>query len=65
MNRRQRRAAPLDPRAVRYAHSYGCPDCDSRTRLQVDSLGVHHLTVLHDDTCPWLTQKEETHDGCN
>jgi len=56
MNRRARRAkrARPDTRAVGVATAYQCPDCDSRSRLEVDALGVHHLHVYHDDTCPRL-----------
>jgi hypothetical protein len=56
MNRRARRAkrAQPDTRAVSVATAYQCPDCDSRSRLEVDASGVHHLHVYHDDTCPRL-----------
>lgn len=48
----------LDPRAVCFARAYRCPDCTARTRLDVDAFGVHHLTVIHEDTCPWLSTRE-------
>lgn len=48
----------LDPRAVDFARAYQCPDCNARTRLEVDTSGMHHLTVVHDDTCPWLCTRE-------
>ena len=44
----------LDPRVVDFARAYECPDCNAHTYLEVDALGVYHLTVFHDDTCPWL-----------
>lgn len=58
MNRKERRAlarsAHLDARAVEFASSYRCPDCDSRTALEVDEQGVHHMHVYHHATCPRL-----------
>jgi len=32
--------------------SYRCPDCSSDAELTRDSLGIWHLTIRHDDTCP-------------
>ena len=49
----------LDPRAVTVAFGYRCPDCHSETELEVDAFGVHHLHVLHDDSCPWLAAWQE------
>jgi hypothetical protein len=62
MNRRARRAkrAQLDARAVGVATAYQCPDCASRSQLEVDAFGVHHLHVYHDDTCPWLASRGGT-----
>lgn len=56
MNRRQRREKRSQPdaHAVAIAKAYRCPDCDADTRLEVDEHGLHHLHVLHDDTCPRL-----------
>ncbi|MGM7699437.1 hypothetical protein [Microbacterium sp. A84] len=59
MNRRERRAshrrARLDPRAVQYAQTYKCPDCDSIAgEVTRDQYGLHHATILHDSTCPRL-----------
>jgi len=34
------------------AVSYRCPDCDSDAELSRDDLGIWHLTIRHDDTCP-------------
>jgi len=33
----------------------GCDDCNAYSTLARDDLGVYHLTVHHDDRCPWLT----------
>ena len=52
----------LDPRAVCFARAYHCPDCSSTTRLELDAFGVHHLTVVHDDTCPWLAARGPSHE---
>lgn len=49
---------PLDART--FAAAYECPDCDSRTQLEVDSFGFYHLMVLHDESCPWLAKNEGT-----
>jgi hypothetical protein len=59
MNREERRAQArrqrLDPRAVEYARSYRCPDCDSVAgEVTRDQHGAHHVTILHDSTCPRL-----------
>jgi hypothetical protein len=55
MNRAERRAnhrkAPPAVRAV--ASNYQCPDCLSETtHPAVDELGIWHIEVHHDDTCP-------------
>jgi len=34
------------------ADAYRCPDCDSEGDLTRDSLGIWHLIIRHDDTCP-------------
>ncbi|MFD4957394.1 hypothetical protein [Microbacterium sp. NPDC058389] len=36
-----------------FARAYACPDCDADKRLTRDALGIWHLTLIHDDTCPW------------
>ncbi len=60
-NRAQRRAARRTPPAVAaYASSYECPDCDADSELSVDDLGIWHLTIRHDSTCPWLAAYERT-----
>lgn len=30
----------------------GCGDCDAYQTMRRDRLGIFHLTVHHDDTCP-------------
>lgn len=43
--------APLSIRA--FAAAYRCPDCLSETAQPVaDQLGIWHVYVHHDDTCP-------------
>jgi hypothetical protein len=55
MNRAERRRmtqkAPASVRA--FVAAYRCPDCLSDTTQPVaDELGVWHIDVRHDDTCP-------------
>ena len=50
----------LDPRAVCFARAYRCPRCNASTQLEVDASGVYHLTVMHDDGCPWLSIRKAT-----
>ncbi len=34
----------------------GCDDCDAyQTMTKQD--GIYHVTVHHDDTCPWLNAR--------
>lgn len=40
--------------------TYECPDCDNDVELRYQG-GVAHLTVRHDDTCPWLAATERNH----
>lgn len=38
----------------------GCDDCDAyQTMTKLD--GIFHITVHHDDYCPWLAARETTH----
>ncbi len=42
------------PAAVaRYAATYRCPDCNSDVTRHSTPGAAHHLTIHHDDTCPW------------
>ena len=58
MNRQQRRAqrrkgTPVPPAAVsEFAQNYRCPDCAATSELHRDQLGLWHLLVSHDETCP-------------
>lgn len=36
----------------------GCMDCNSDVLFDRLATGVYHLTVAHDDTCPWYAQRE-------
>jgi hypothetical protein len=37
-----------------YADAARCPDCDSYiAEPQVDEYGIWHLTMEHDDACPF------------
>lgn len=38
--------------------AYECPDCDNDLEIWLDALGVFHLNVLHDDTCPLLAAQQ-------
>jgi hypothetical protein len=38
---------------------YECPDCDNDVEVWLDTLGVFHLNVLHDDTCPSLAARQK------
>ena len=51
--RRARRAGvPVEVAAV--AASYRCPDCASEAELTRDPIGIWHLTISHDTTCPFF-----------
>ncbi len=39
------------------AGAYRCPDCDSDADLTRDDLGIWHLWVSHDDSCPAFNRK--------
>jgi hypothetical protein len=59
MNRAERRWRNRKaPRSVRWlANNYRCPDCLSETTSPVqDRIGVWHINVQHDDTCPWFNR---------
>ena len=36
----------------------GCDDCSAYQTVVEHSPGVYVLTVHHDDSCPWLRQRE-------
>jgi len=36
----------------------GCDDCDAFQTVELDRIGVWHITVHHDDWCPWLRARE-------
>jgi hypothetical protein len=39
----------------------GCDDCNAYQTIEEDPtyLGVFHINITHDDTCPWLARLEE------
>lgn len=60
MNRRDRRRAArknrhqyliADPATIA-SLDVSCPDCTSETERWTDALGLPHMTIRHDDTCP-------------
>jgi hypothetical protein len=40
----------------------GCEDCDAYQTIEEspDCPAVAHITIHHDDTCPWLARIERT-----
>lgn len=41
----------------KWLEEHPCPDCSSVTGdLTQDDLGVWHVTMSHDATCPWMRQ---------
>jgi hypothetical protein len=51
----RRRLRPPDS-VTRYAKAYRCADCTSDVgRVGRDSLGIWHVEIKHDDSCPVLT----------
>lgn len=36
----------------------GCERCDAYQTMRVGINGVHHVTVHHDDWCPWLNDTD-------
>lgn len=60
MNRRQRRAArkrihgehQIRPVEVVSPLDLRCPDCASKLHHWTDPIGIHHVDIYHDDTCP-------------
>lgn len=61
MNRAERRRLPKPIQTVaNNLHTVKCPDCNNDARLaHDDELGLWWIQILHDDTCPWLTQYEK------
>jgi len=62
VNRRQRRAegqrgSPLPSALDAITGAGACPDCDADAELTRDTLGIWHLTIRHDSTCPWLSTR--------
>ncbi len=63
MNRAQRRSRrnhQAPPKVQAFAAAYRCPDCLSETPQPVqDWLGIWHIEVRHDDTCPAYRNRKE------
>jgi hypothetical protein len=38
----------------------GCEDCDVYQTTSVDVYRIGHITVHHDDDCPWLNARESS-----
>ncbi len=54
MSNRRRLTPPASVRA--YRRAYRCSDCASTTgQTYSDEIGVWHVVIQHDDTCPVLT----------
>ena len=41
------------------ADRHQCPDCNNDVRLTQVEGNVWILTVLHDETCPWLVTRRQ------
>lgn len=54
------RTKPPAPEQVVDALAYRCPDCNVNVFIEedVDTDGVYHIKVAHDQTCPWLARHE-------
>ena len=66
MNRAERRGAgkrttpatiPFLDAVLDQRVSGGCADCDAYSFTQVVD-GIYHLSIYHDDTCPFLNARE-------
>jgi hypothetical protein len=52
MSNRRKLKPPVTVQA--FADEFECPDCDSYTDgPELDEYGIWHLTMRHDDGCPW------------
>jgi hypothetical protein len=52
-NRRKLKHTP-PPAVQAFAEQARCPDCGSETTgPELDEYGMWHLTMRHDDGCPW------------
>lgn len=62
VNRSKRRKLPKAIQSIAdNLHNLHCPDCNNDAALTQDSLGMWHLEIRHDDTCPWLSAYEQHH----
>lgn len=48
------------PEQVKEALKIQCPDCRVNVFIREDDEidGSYHVTVAHDETCPWLAKRE-------
>lgn len=55
------RTEPPPPEVVTSALATICPDCRPNVFVDEhpDKDGVYVLTVAHDETCPWLTDRRK------
>lgn len=40
-----------------------CPDCCADVSMDRDELGIFHMTIRHDDTCPQLAERDQRREG--
>jgi hypothetical protein len=38
----------------------GCDECDAEQRIEREERGMWHITVAHDDECPFLARRTAT-----
>lgn len=43
----------------RLAEGMQCPDCDSEIVVREISPGLLQAVMMHDDTCPWISARDE------
>jgi hypothetical protein len=58
------RTQPPPMAIVKEALATECPDCNVNVFIEEDPEidGNYKILVAHDDTCPWLTEHEKTHE---
>jgi hypothetical protein len=49
----------ISPQLLDELATYECPDCGNDVEIWLDTLGMLHLNVLHDDTCPSLAARRK------
>jgi hypothetical protein len=58
------RTKPPGPHILSQACESECPDCCVNVFVEEDEEvdGQYKILVAHDDTCPWMTEYEKTHE---